>query len=214
MLAALVVAPVARAQDPTTTTVPTATPLPSYHPSSSNGYWTNSRTSDILLYISLLLLAALLVYYFYYYTKKQKKKRAAAPAQWEAVYGNDTLGSGRAGGRNRGSGYVAVSAQHYGPYPYPPGHDYTPAYAEYEYPPPPVYVQSYSAPPHVPKDAPKDGPAPLSRASSPTSASTLIGSGDKNASQLGEGEDDTLERPQPAHKSAWRGRFARLGDRS
>jgi hypothetical protein len=204
MLSALLLAVFASAQasaQAVPTTTPTPVPNQSAPPNSRD--WDGPRTSDIILFVAFLLGCFLFAYFFYAYTVKRRRRAAQTP--WDGAYGPGGYGDAhaRAFAQPAGppSGYAALGTP--------------PAYAQYQYPPPPLYAQAQAESSSRPE---------LARAPSSASTSTLIGYGshskDKDARRLSEDDDEVpvLEnqpaRPQPAHKSSWRGRFARLGDRS
>ncbi|CAK9780332.1 hypothetical protein CC85DRAFT_287934 [Cutaneotrichosporon oleaginosum] len=206
-----------RAQVVESTLTPTITPAPlplqSAAPDSRD--WDGPRTSDIILFVAFVLGCTLFAYLFYAYTVK--RRRRAHQAQWDGAYGPGGYGDAHARAFARpqfspSSGYDPLATP--------------PAYTETQYPPPPLYAQ---APYQHQPDKNAARPLSLSRGPSSASTSTLIGySGhkdtDKRSRRLSEDDEDEDEgaqgsqiqpaRPQPAHKSSWRGRFARLGDRA
>lgn len=112
--------------------------------------------------------------------------------------------------RRRAAHATRTWQQQYGPPPPAYGH------TEHAYPPPPVYAQ----PSPQPENSRQDKSRPLGRSLSTTStASTLIGKDRKDGKEHRPSEESDAElampqltSPEAAHKSTWRGRFARNGD--
>lgn len=188
---------------PTTPLVSTTSALPAQSsvPDHSRD-WDGPSTPDIIFFVAFILFSACLAFFLYKWTVRRRAAAARAAPTAPYPYGPAGFAYGQYG-QDQGQGAT--------------------------YPPPPVYAQASYEPEPAPVYTARvhdDKPTPLGRALSVTStASTLIGKDrkegweeDKDGSRLSEDEDErarpTLAAPQAAHRSSWRGRFARNGDQA